>query len=719
MLFDVSQSPVKAMQPIKVHPVHFLSAIGLYLVVSVLLMVWLALQERIIEIDWRLENGTAVALPPGQPLPVSLAMIVLADGERLTLDADTLIRDPDALPTYDKANQFLANQTRLHDTLQFDRVDLIDSQGQTWTVPVRDRTLEDLPFGFFFQLVSGALGLLIAGGVWSYRPYLRSAQMFFLCGFGFTLVCFTMGTYAHRELAISGDLFTNLVRLNRLGVILLSYGGAVLLWIYPKRLSHFPFISLVSLTGAVIWVNETMQWYQWPLHAYFAHFILCTLAALTAGYQQWRRTQYQPLERAALRWLLLSFLICFTGIWLLFVLPILFIRELMLNLELATFLVLSVFIGVALGISRYRLFDLDRWWLETWLWFLSGLTVIIVDVILVFLLNMGFLSSLALTMLFVGWLYFPLRQWFLSRMLVHDGVAVENLLPDILTFMLKPHKAHEPDIFWASILQKCLNPIHLAIEPNARDDIQIEDDGLVMAVPRINHPGYYELAGCQKGQRLFNSQDMYRIRQMYELLAFGEEQYRQREHATERERNRIMRDLHDDVGAKLLTLVHRVPEESADLAREALATLRDTIFSMRPDNRCQLQEFFANQREEFVYRCEGAGCQLTWTPILDQDYWIDAHIQINLSRVMREALTNILKHAKPNRLTVDIEAKQGEMLLELAHDGETSSVANWVQNNGLINMKRRMNELNGRIEYRDRAEGGVITKIALTLEKPQ
>lgn len=716
MRFDVSQGSATAMLPIKVHPVHLLSAIGLYLIGAMLLMVWLALQERILEIDWQLENGLVVAYPVGQSEPITLDQIVLGNGEYLTLDADTLIRDPDVLPHYEDVNRFMENQERLHQTLQADQVELIDTDGQTWIVPVRDRTLADLPFGFFFQLICGSLGLLIAGGVWSYRPYLRSAQMFFLCGFGFTLVSFTMGTYAYRELAMSGEIFTNLMRVNRFSVVLLSYGGAVLLWLYPKRLSHFPFISLVSFTGAAIWINETLQWFEWPLHAYFSNFILCTLAALIAGYQQWRRSRFQPLERAALRWLLLSFLICFTGIWLLYVLPIIFIRELTLNLELASFLVLSVFIGVALGISRYRLFDLDRWWLETWLWFLSGLTIVVVDVMLVFLLNMGFLSSLALTVLFVGWLYFPVRQWVLSRMLARDGAGVEHLLPDILTFMLKPHKAHEPDMFWASILQKSLNPIHIATEPAAREAIQIEDDGLVMAVPRINHTGYYELAGCQKGQRLFNSQDLHRIRQMHQLLAFGEAQYRHREQATERERNRIMRDLHDDVGAKLLTLIHRLPTENADLAREALATLRDTIFSMRPDNQCDLQEFLASQREEFAYRCEGAGCQLNWNHELDHDYQIDAHIQINLSRVMREALTNILKHARPDWLTVTIEARQKELRIELEHNGETAPVASWIKSNGLINMKRRMTELNGHIDYRDRAEGGVITQINLTLD---
>ena len=52
----------------------------------------------------------------------------------------------------------------------------------------------------------------------------------------------------------------------------------------------------------------------------------------------------------------------------------------------------------------------------------------------------------------------------------------------------------------------------------------------------------------------------------------------EKEHAVTEERERIYRDLHDDVGAKLLSLVYRAQRpEDADLARSALRDLREVV----------------------------------------------------------------------------------------------------------------------------------------------
>ncbi|MCA1979081.1 MAG: histidine kinase, partial [Thiobacillus sp.] len=57
------------------------------------------------------------------------------------------------------------------------------------------------------------------------------------------------------------------------------------------------------------------------------------------------------------------------------------------------------------------------------------------------------------------------------------------------------------------------------------------------------------------------------------------------ERAVGEERERIYRDLHDDVGAKLLSLVYRAgTPEDASLARSALQDLRDVVSTVQPEN---------------------------------------------------------------------------------------------------------------------------------------
>jgi signal transduction histidine kinase len=81
---------------------------------------------------------------------------------------------------------------------------------------------------------------------------------------------------------------------------------------------------------------------------------------------------------------------------------------------------------------------------------------------------------------------------------------------------------------------------------------------------------------------------------------------------TERERKRIASDLHDDLGAKLLTIVHtadatRVPQ----LAREALEEMRLSVRGLagRP---VRLDDALADWRAEIIGRLTQARIETLW-----------------------------------------------------------------------------------------------------------
>ena len=74
------------------------------------------------------------------------------------------------------------------------------------------------------------------------------------------------------------------------------------------------------------------------------------------------------------------------------------------------------------------------------------------------------------------------------------------------------------------------------------------------------------------------------------------------EQVTERERKRIASDLHDDLGAKLLTIVHtaratRIPQ----LAREALEDMRLSVRGL-PASPVRLADALADWRAETIAR---------------------------------------------------------------------------------------------------------------------
>nr|WP_196161124.1 ATP-binding protein [Reinekea sp. G2M2-21] len=713
MLYDRRPKPAfnQRMIMVRFSPSSLLSTVAALFLAAVVGIVLAVSNERVTGLDWQVDENTVTVsgqVAEAAELKNAHVMTVASSNVYFNITPDDLIPEPDVLPKFAMVQEFMARQQRLADVLKAPVLTLILANGDELNVPLRNRHLSDLPIDFWLQIIAGFLGLMITAGVWSYKPQLLSARIFLISGVGFALLCSTLAYYSTRELAISELAFRIAHAGNRLGMVLLTYGGSALLWHYPSQLGKFPFGRVTFVVALLAWTNETMQWIDTPFHSYFDLFFICTTLSFVNGMLQWRRSKDQPLERAALRWLLLSFLISFSLIWLLYVLPIVLTSALQLDLVVASYIVLCVFLGIAVGISRYRIFDLERWWLAVWLWFLSGMLVFIVDIALITLLDIGVLSSLTLTILIVGWLYFPLRQRVLRRFMGRQSQPLKELLPNILSFMLTPHTREKAEEFWQSLLDQAIRPIQQEIDKQPSEQFAIEDDGMVLRAPSIDGQYSLELAGCDGGRRLFSHSDISVLQQCYDLIRFGEHQYMLREDATNRERERIMRDLHDDVGAKLLTLIHRVPDPYADMARSALTTLRETIFSLGNDNDRPLDEFMASLREECIDRCEAANCELHWQVPATGNCKVTAHVQINLSRVIRECMTNSLKHSQPKNIWITMSLTDAfEIDMHLEHDGPAVPVQNWQANNGMLNMFRRMNELAGTITFDDREGQGV------------
>lgn len=144
----------------------------------------------------------------------------------------------------------------------------------------------------------------------------------------------------------------------------------------------------------------------------------------------------------------------------------------------------------------------------------------------------------------------------------------------------------------------------------------------------------------------------------------------ERDQAAAEERERIYRDLHDDVGAKLLSLVYRSgTPEVADLARSALQDLRDVVSTTQPEN-LALEAICADWRAECEQRLRDAGIALDWTQGGEFDgLHLTQPQALNLGRILREAVSNVIKHAQAEKALVRIEADASGFLLEIRDDG--------------------------------------------------
>lgn len=183
------------------------------------------------------------------------------------------------------------------------------------------------------------------------------------------------------------------------------------------------------------------------------------------------------------------------------------------------------------------------------------------------------------------------------------------------------------------------------------------------------------------------------------------------------ERERIYADLHDDIGAKLLTLVHSLENPAhADLARSVLQDLRDIVSRSRGGVSGTLLEVLAQIRDETEQRLDVMDGQLIWEQQADlPDPALDEGQALHLFRIVREAVTNAIRHGHATRVRVRVRSAKTMLIMDVADDGQ-GAPAEVESGRGVENMKQRAAELQGTIEWNPATSGG--TKVVLQFPLP-
>lgn len=182
------------------------------------------------------------------------------------------------------------------------------------------------------------------------------------------------------------------------------------------------------------------------------------------------------------------------------------------------------------------------------------------------------------------------------------------------------------------------------------------------------------------------------------------------------ERERIARDLHDLLGhtLSLITLKAELaaklaerdpPRAAAEMrevervSRQALAEIRQAVQGYR------VHELGAELAQARV-ALETAGVELV---LESGPYELPAAVETVAALALREAVTNVVRHARATRCRVETRQRDGWFHLEVADDGRGIRGR---EGAGLAGMRERVGALDGRVE---RESGGAGTRIAVAL----
>jgi signal transduction histidine kinase len=184
-------------------------------------------------------------------------------------------------------------------------------------------------------------------------------------------------------------------------------------------------------------------------------------------------------------------------------------------------------------------------------------------------------------------------------------------------------------------------------------------------------------------------------------LAAGEEL------AVVSDRERIARDLHDLVIQQLFATglmlqgVGRITDDPAVIDRiqqavtdldDTIRDIRSTIFALKNRGQRSLREDALGLVQEYVPVLGYTPALRTVGPI---DTLVPEALGAHLLAVVREALSNVARHARGSRTTVDIQVSEDEVLLRVVDDGAGLSVER--RESGLLNVRRRAHELGGTV----------------------
>ena len=194
------------------------------------------------------------------------------------------------------------------------------------------------------------------------------------------------------------------------------------------------------------------------------------------------------------------------------------------------------------------------------------------------------------------------------------------------------------------------------------------------------------------------------------------------EQIAEKERKRIAGDLHDDLGAKLLTIVHTSDNDRiSTLAREALEEMRLSVRGLtgRP---MVLSDSLADWRSEVVSRLGQAGIECEWRNPNDTiEEPLSSRTFVQTTRIVREAVSNIIKHSGASHvvITADVDLPQHVFSLVIADNGRgipTELDGRLDRGHGMTSMKHRAKQLSGQCLVESGPGFGTVIRLTLPLE---
>ncbi len=192
----------------------------------------------------------------------------------------------------------------------------------------------------------------------------------------------------------------------------------------------------------------------------------------------------------------------------------------------------------------------------------------------------------------------------------------------------------------------------------------------------------------------------------------------------------VSQEIHDNIG-QILSLaklnLNTFPDNAdkemqvkidntKDLVSKAISDLRDLSRSMHGDKIAELGLHDAIDTELKIL--QNTGQYTTTMEVIGQPVKLDTQKEMVLFRMVQEALTNCIKHAKAKNIQVRLNNQEGKYIVAISDDGVGFDKALLQSNQtgiGLRNMQNRATLINGIFSIKSFPEKGTTIEVVLNL----
>lgn len=193
----------------------------------------------------------------------------------------------------------------------------------------------------------------------------------------------------------------------------------------------------------------------------------------------------------------------------------------------------------------------------------------------------------------------------------------------------------------------------------------------------------------------------------------------------------ISRDLHDNIGAQLTFVISSVDNlkfgnqindakvtnqltKISDFTKSTIIELRDTIWAMNTN------EFtFEDLRSRifnFIEKAKSAKETIDFKFHVDdslKEEKFSSIVGINLYRTLQEAINNAVKYSEASEVKVNVTQQNDNITIEIHDNGKGFDTETVDAGNGLHNMKKRIEEVGGKIQIASEVNKGTTISIVI------